>query len=588
MIWSVAGKTQPMTLAKASAPTTWNQYATSVPAPSGGPMREKGPFPAPKRKPYEAAPSPFAGRVNAFPTTLKRYDTDPEYKWEEAPPEGTVVQEQASDFMQGFDRLQIVQKNADGTCNKLWEWVGNGGVRSSDLSALFGLYGCEEVRVLVEQLRGKFALDLHRARKPVKFFTPKALETLVAGGKPTQWGRSVSEADDLRNLRDRMRRQGHYRFLGNKYTRYGTLHEDDALDVLSRATGYKINKSGFSRHPIFQRMGASNDGYIRMPDGTCWLVETKCPAGEKAETPWTQLELGVGVPIQYMPQIQFEMDCEGSACEVLYGEWRRFMGMAAGLVPKDTELLEMIQKLVSWFLAEVVDGRFEMVTAATWLADHHPMRETFLKMMDRLVRRSLSVEMHVVQERGIPPIPGELKQVVFVSSSKKRKAPSGAEGDGVEEPLAKVSRKVYDQRSVEAYFPSEQDLGPLGRAGEWISKRDIHLRGPVAVEEAAAPFFQAGEGTVYHVEYSLTDKEGTIPKLFSNEQKAVRYLHKVLTADNLKGRVDLLSLKRKTARTTPNSCQVERLFEMRGPKVALDHLQLERGPLRGVIVFPVS
>lgn len=572
LLFNVGKKKSKPTLESAKAPVTWNQHsedARNARAEASSSGRRE--------------PGPFAGRASVFLPKLVDYSTQEGYEWVPAVPEGTVVTATASDWMQGFDRQEIVQGTA------YWKWQ-NGGVRSSDLSKLFGLYGCIEVQELVAQLKLQYAKELVQAGRPVHWWTESMLNKLLAGEQPPKWGRYPKEGeDDLRELTNRIRRKAHWNLSeeGNEYTRYGKAMESTAIEVFERATGLKVNRSGFCVHPFLPDRGASNDGFIRTPSGKCRLVEAKCPYG-KQEVSWSQLELDQGVPIQYMFQIQFEMVCHGSAEWVDYVEFRRYMGTATAEVPRDSKLGDAIDDLITWYWKNVVMGKFEMITAAAWLGPNCEKRKVFTDMLDRAVRLSLNARLTQIQEKGDPVAQylGEVRRIEHPAFRKRPAAAMATEG-GRQEP-AKASRKSYDQRSVAAYLPVHQDADPLGRVGEILRKRDAARKGPESTEEPSAGRApRNGAAVLFEVEWFFKDKDGVPPKNFSDEGAAKDWLCRVIKSDRLRPRLTGATLKRKMA-TDQAKCKVDLLFKMDNWTVVADFLGLEDGPLKGFLLFPTS
>src|SRR6185312_11909315 len=86
-------------------------------------------------------------------------------------------------------------------------------------------------------------------------------------------------------------------FISNEATRYGELHEADALDAYEQRYGTIIEPSGLVVHALYDWLAASPDGLV----GEHGLVECKCPYRSKYTTPSDE----------YVAQMQLQMACTG-------------------------------------------------------------------------------------------------------------------------------------------------------------------------------------------------------------------------------------------------------------------------------------
>ncbi len=564
-------KERPPTLKAATAPKSWNHYTSDK---AGGGASPPG----------DVVPGPFAGKAHLFPSKLKDYALDPDYSWCE--PSREEVIPRSSDWMPGFDKQMIVQKDPiTGEPNLYW-LSQNKNVRSSDLSQLFGMYGCKEISCdLMPLLDVEYAQKRVKNKQPVPWFTPKMLTLYLQGVKVPPGGFPISENDDLHNLVNRMRGEGHYKFNGNVYTRYGEMHEDTALGIFTRSTTIRVNKAGYCPHPFLPRRGASSDGWFRTRDGRCELVEAKCPKS-KADKPFNELALAQGSPFAYMFQKQFEMDCHGSATANNYLEYRGIMGTAYRHIPRDDPFLEDLNACVSWFVKDVVEGSYDMATAADWLAPHNPMKQTFLRMLRRCVELCRCTPLVLIQEAGDKEI-GTLGQIIAIQhpSFKKRKSVEnggGGGGGGEGGPPAKMARRTHDHEMVEGFLRgSHEEEDPLGRAGEWMRKRDAARS---AMSEDGAENDRP-DAVQFEVGYHLLGKDIPLRTTKDTRKEAVDFLVSVIASVKLKKRLKSCFLREQHVNVDRPHKSIDR-FLMDNWTISKDDYMLETTRLRGHIVFP--
>lgn len=87
---------------------------------------------------------------------------------------------------------------------------------------------------------------------------------------------------------------------------WGIDHEDEAREAYELATGEVVEGTGFVRHPLIDRFGASPDGLV----GTDGLVEIKCPG--TATHVYRLMNPGAGIEA-YRPQLLAQLACTGRA-----------------------------------------------------------------------------------------------------------------------------------------------------------------------------------------------------------------------------------------------------------------------------------
>lgn len=85
---------------------------------------------------------------------------------------------------------------------------------------------------------------------------------------------------------------------------WGIDHEDEAREAYELASGEVVEETGFVRHPLIDRFGASPDGLV----GDDGLVEIKCPGTAthvyRLMTPGAAIEA-------YRPQLLAQLACTG-------------------------------------------------------------------------------------------------------------------------------------------------------------------------------------------------------------------------------------------------------------------------------------
>ncbi|OPB29553.1 lambda exonuclease family protein [Bartonella sp. WD12.1] len=133
--------------------------------------------------------------------------------------------------------------------------------------------------------------------------------------------------------------------------RWGNEHEDSAIEEYSFIYDTNVTRCGFIPHPTIEMAGASPDGLI----GDEGLIEVKCPQ----ETTHTRFLLSGEIKPEYILQMQFQMACTGRKwCDFvsfnpLFTHQVTHLRVKALRIPRDDEQIELINKAVETFLAEI-------------------------------------------------------------------------------------------------------------------------------------------------------------------------------------------------------------------------------------------
>lgn len=141
-------------------------------------------------------------------------------------------------------------------------------------------------------------------------------------------------------------------FTGNEATRYGELHEADALDAYEQRFGTIIEPSGLVVHPHFDWLAASPDGLV----GEHGLVECKCPYRSRYTTP----------SAEYVAQMQLQMECtERDWCDFVI--WREGEPIIVERVVRNPNWVDF--NALTAFIDEYRETIADQAKAAPYLAD---------------------------------------------------------------------------------------------------------------------------------------------------------------------------------------------------------------------------
>lgn len=132
--------------------------------------------------------------------------------------------------------------------------------------------------------------------------------------------------------------------------RHGTETEPEARRAYEFFVDCDVQQTGFVPHPTIAMTGASPDGCV----GTDGMLELKCP---NTATHIDTLLSGT-IPDRYIKQMQWQMACCGRAwCDFASYDNRmpERMRLFVKRVPRDDEMIAMLEAEVTAFLAEVDD-----------------------------------------------------------------------------------------------------------------------------------------------------------------------------------------------------------------------------------------
>jgi putative phage-type endonuclease len=136
----------------------------------------------------------------------------------------------------------------------------------------------------------------------------------------------------------------------NSAMQHGIDTEPQARAAYEAQSGSLVGEVGFVLHTSISEAGASPDGFVD-EDG---LVEIKCP---QTATHMDTL-LSENVPAKYVTQMQWQMACTGRKwCDFVSYDPRlpEKMQLFVKRVPRDDAYIELLEKEVSMFIAEMID-----------------------------------------------------------------------------------------------------------------------------------------------------------------------------------------------------------------------------------------
>jgi putative phage-type endonuclease len=131
---------------------------------------------------------------------------------------------------------------------------------------------------------------------------------------------------------------------------HGIDTEPQARAAYEAQSGSFVEEVGFVLHTSISEAGASPDGFVD-EDG---LIEIKCP---QTATHMDTL-LSENVPAKYVTQMQWQMACTGRKwCDFVSYDPRlpEKMQLFVKRVPRDDAYIELLEKEVSTFIAEMTD-----------------------------------------------------------------------------------------------------------------------------------------------------------------------------------------------------------------------------------------
>lgn len=164
----------------------------------------------------------------------------------------------------------------------------------------------------------------------------------------TKTGVSASRANYLAQLvAERLTGQAADTFKSGAM-QHGTETEPQARMAYEAETGLMVTEVAMIQHGTIEMAGASPDGLV----GEDGLVEIKCP---NTSTHIATL-MADKAPIQYIPQMQWQMACTGRAwCDFVSFDPRmpEDMQLFIKRVPRDNALIAEYEAEVVKFLAEV-------------------------------------------------------------------------------------------------------------------------------------------------------------------------------------------------------------------------------------------
>ena len=133
----------------------------------------------------------------------------------------------------------------------------------------------------------------------------------------------------------------------NSAMEWGVEQEAAARDAYSARVGELVTEVGFIDHPTIKMAGASPDGIVGLN-----IVEIKCPSTATHIEYLFERE----PPQKYFYQMQWQMACTGADwCDWVSYDPRmpENLQLLVVRIPRDTDCIQMLEKEVSEFLAEL-------------------------------------------------------------------------------------------------------------------------------------------------------------------------------------------------------------------------------------------
>ena len=133
----------------------------------------------------------------------------------------------------------------------------------------------------------------------------------------------------------------------NAAMEWGVEQEAAARDAYSARVGELVTEVGFIDHPTIKMAGASPDGIVG-----AGIVEIKCPSTATHIEYLFERE----PPQKYFYQMQWQMACTGADwCDWVSYDPRmpENLQLLVVRIPRDTDCIQMLEKEVSEFLAEL-------------------------------------------------------------------------------------------------------------------------------------------------------------------------------------------------------------------------------------------
>ena len=133
----------------------------------------------------------------------------------------------------------------------------------------------------------------------------------------------------------------------NAAMEWGVEQEAAARDAYSARVGELVTEVGFIDHPAIKMAGASPDGIVGLN-----IVEIKCPSTATHIEYLFERE----PPQKYFYQMQWQMACTGADwCDWVSYDPRmpENLQLLVVRIPRDTDCIQMLEKEVSEFLAEL-------------------------------------------------------------------------------------------------------------------------------------------------------------------------------------------------------------------------------------------
>ena len=133
----------------------------------------------------------------------------------------------------------------------------------------------------------------------------------------------------------------------NAAMEWGVEQEAAARDAYSARVGELVTEVGFIDHPAIKMAGASPDGIVG-----AGIVEIKCPSTATHIEYLFERE----PPQKYFYQMQWQMACTGADwCDWVSYDPRmpENLQLLVVRIPRDTDCIQMLEKEVSEFLAEL-------------------------------------------------------------------------------------------------------------------------------------------------------------------------------------------------------------------------------------------